>query len=234
LNIKYLIKYTSLLLFLHGVVYLILPTHVYAQKNDSLHFSALNKTKLQIIMEDTYVVGGLTYSGIYYSKHFSELGYQPGFTLGIEQYLPLRRQVILITGININERNFSHNLPSSKVIVKNLFLNVPLIASLELPVLQEYDFRLLLGTNTSISRVHSNFIGSYETSNTQNQSLKYNKTDFNKMDFGYVFGITAEYKNWLVRAKIYSGLIKLDRKDQGMLHSFSLEVGYFLYRAIRK
>ena len=205
----------------------------FSQENskDTIIFSALNKSKLQFFLDDTYFFGGIATTGIYYSNNFRDLKYTNGFVLGIEQYFPLSGKVFLSTGINISQRNFIHLKKSPNIRINNLYLDVPVTTAFELPILRNLDFRLILGANIGF-RTNSTIKGDYHLILENNPDVFiYNKNDFHRIDFGWIFGLSAEYKNFIFRFRSYSGFVKLDNKDQGMLNSFNFEIGYFLFRS---
>lgn len=203
-----------------------------AQQNltDSLTFSALNKSRWQFFLDDTYLFAGINTSGIYYSNHSRQLSHSAGYTIGIDQYIPVSPQVFLTTGINFSNRNFSYLKHNPSISVKNYYLDIPIVTAFELPVLKRFDFRLLLGANMGM-RLHSRVEGNYDQiRNLHPDAFVYNTSDFHRFDFGWQFGLSAEHRNFLVRARSYSGFVKLDKKEQGMLSSFNFELGYFLFR----
>lgn len=201
---------------------------------DTFSFPSLNKSRWSFILEDTYVFGGVNTSGIYYSNHFRDLSYKPGFTGGIEQYFPLKGRVFLSAGVNVSQRNFVYTPSSPGVEVNSLYLDVPMTAAIELPVMRSIDFRMLLGANVGF-RLHSNVIGAYEDLVQQQPDVMvYQTSDFHSVDFGWHFGLSAEYKNILFRVRSFSGFTKFDQKEQGMMSSLSVELGYFLFRGLKK
>jgi len=198
--------------------------------SDTIIFKALNKTTLQFFLDDTYFFGGYTSSGIYYSNHFKDLSYGSGLVYGIEQYFPLSGKVFFSAGLHLTHRNFSQFKNTTTIRVNNLFLDIPTTTAFELPVLRKFDFRLLLGSNISI-RTRTTITGNYDIISQNNPNVfKYNTNNFSRFDFGWLFGLSAEYRDFLFRMRSFSGFIKLDSKDQGMLNSFNFEVGYFLFR----
>ena len=214
------------------VILLITGFSAFSQSDpsDTLTFSALDKTKFQFFLDDTYVFAGLNIAGIYYSNNFRDLEYKPGFAFGIEQYFPLSRKAFLSTGINVSERNFSFSQGAQEVQVNNLYVDLPISTAFELPVLRRLDLRLLVGANIGI-RANSS-ISSVTTIDSNPDIFVYNINDFHRIDFGWTFGLSSEYRNVIFRFRSYSGLVKLDAKDQGMLSSLNFEIGYFLFRTI--
>lgn len=200
---------------------------------DTLTFWSLNKSKLYLILDDTYFIGGVNTSGIYYSNNFRNLSYKPGFSFGVEQYFPLKGKVFLSTGIHIGQRNFYFLKEEPRIEVKNLYLDLPLTAAFELPIMRNYDFRIFLGTVFAF-RLKSKIKGNYDEIINQNPNVFiYQNHDFHSVDFGWHFGLSAEYRNILFRIRSYSGFVKFDQKDQGMMSSFNFEIGYFLFRGIK-
>jgi hypothetical protein len=197
---------------------------------DSTHFGTHKRSKISYILDDTYVTGGMNRSGIYMSKHFRDLGHQTGFHFGIEQYYPLLGKAFLISGIQYSQRNFVYRPLGNSVFVSNGFIDIPIVAGFELPVFREYDLRLLLGGQVGV-RAHSSVRGDYEAITLQMpRAMVYESPHFRRFDMGYQYGLSAEVANFLVRVRIYTGLNNLDRRDQGMLSSFHLDCGYFLFR----
>ncbi len=231
-----LMKIKSRNKFIYAFLFVLTTFSALAQdaNSDTLTFPSLNKSKWFFILEDTYLFGGVNASGIYYSNHFRNLSYQPGFIGGIEQYFPLKGRVFLGTGVNISQRNFAYAPSSPGIEVSSLYLDVPMTAAIELPVMRNLDFRLLLGANVGF-RLHSNVLGAYEDVIQQHpDALVYQTNDFHTVDFGWHFGLSAEYKNLLFRLRSFSGFTKFDQKEQGMMSSFSVELGYFLFRGLKK
>lgn len=226
-------KRIKILVFITTWILLLKPENIYCQPSDSLSFSALNRPKTLFLLDDIYIMGGAGFSGIYYSNHFRRLSGAPGFSFGIERYFSLKGISILNAGINISQRNFMLKTNDDPININNTFLDIPVMVAFELPVLKQLDFRFLLGAYGSY-RLHSKIHGDYKFALSENPELfHYQTTDFNNFDFGWQFGLSMEYKNILVRVRSYSGFVKLDRKDQGMLSTFNLEVGYFLFRTFK-
>ena len=132
---------------LHTIIFILTLYSAKAQdiSPDTLTFSSLNKSKLSFILDDTYFIGGINTSGIYYSNNFRNLSYKPGLSFGIEQYFPLQGKVFLSSGLSISQRNFSFLKEEPRIEVNNLYLDLPLTAAFELPVMRNLDFRIFLG-----------------------------------------------------------------------------------------
>ncbi|KFD40321.1 hypothetical protein AT05_01700 [Schleiferia thermophila str. Yellowstone] len=201
---------------------------------DILTFASLKKSRLSFILSDTYLIGGLNTSGIYYSNNFRKLSYKSGFSIGVEQYFPLKGKVFLSTGIITSQRNFSYWKEKPRIEINNLYLDIPITTAFELPILRNLDFRIFFGAVTAI-RLNSYILGDYCTLLNQNSNIfLYQKSDFHSIDFGWHFGLSTEYKNILFRIRSFSGFVKFDYKDQGMMNSFNIEIGYFLFRRTNK
>lgn len=208
----------------------------YAQEGttDSTDIVILSKSSFSLLLDDLFIVGGVNVGGIYYSNNFRNLSRLTGFSIGLEQYFPLSRKVLLSSGFNITERNFNFSQGNAKIGVNALYLDLPLTASFELPVTHKAEFCVFVGMVASLN-LNASINGNYEDLIANNpNTFIYETKDFHTGDFGWHFGLSAEYKNFLVRARSYSGFIKLDKKDQGMQSSLSIEIGYFMFRKFKR
>jgi hypothetical protein len=188
---------------------------------------------LSIILNDTYLIAGITNSGIYYSPNFRNLSYISGFIFGAEQYIPMQRKMFLSIGINLAQSNFSHQYENSRINFRNTYLDFPIYSSFELPILRDFDFRLILGVKAGI-RLASSKSDDYSISYTNEEdNFTYDLIDFHRIDFGWSFGISAEYMDFILKAIGYSGFNNIDSKAQGMMNSFSFQIGYFLFRNLK-
>lgn len=225
------VKKKSKNLFTLFIAILLLTSASYAQENqvDSVQFTSLNKISRSYLLDDTYIVAGGLLSGIYFSNNFRDISFIPSYVFGIEQYYPLRGKVFLNAGVNVAERNFAHRPVEETITFKNLYVDVPLSASFELPV-RRIDLRFILGTYGSY-RVRTRIDGNYQSSlATDPQVFQYREEDFHRFDFGWLFGVSMEHHNFLLRFRSFSGFLKYSQQDQGMMSSFNLELGYFLFR----
>lgn len=201
-----------------------------AQDVDTMTFIGIPKDKYSLLMDDTYIIGGLNYSGIYYSNHFRNLSYATGLMLGVEQYFPTKGKFFTSLGAHFSNRAFRHHTPQLNVVFNNLYLDIPLTFSYELPVFRSLDFRILLGTFVS-ARLASWSRSGYDKAYIDDSSnFIYQTSDFKRTDFGWLFGLSMEHKNYLFRVRCISGWNNLDKKDQGMINGLSMEMGYFLFR----
>ena len=185
---------------------------------------------LNIILDDTYILGGLSRSGIYYSNHFRNLSYAGGYQLGIEQYIPVAGKLFISTGFTLANRPLSHRpLQNLDIKVNNLYFDLPVHFAYELPVFRHIDFRFILGLFGS-TRVSSWIDNSYPSDYINGGSFLYRTEDFKRFDFGWIFGLSIEVKDYLIRVRSLSGWNNLTVKDQGMINGFNIEIGYFLFR----
>jgi hypothetical protein len=188
--------------------------------------------KLPYQVDDIMLVGGINSSGVYYSNNFRNLKLHSGFHIGVEKYFPMERILFLNAGILFSQRNFTHQ-GSNAVSFKNTFLDIPFYASFELPEFRDYDFRFIMGYQFS-ARLGSKMNGKYAENQIIGNGFEYNIANFKNFDNGWIFGISMEHRNVFVRLRSYMGFTKIDAKDQGMLHSLNFDVGYFIFRPLRK
>jgi hypothetical protein len=199
---------------------------------DTLQFSAIKRTKIARFAEDIYFLAGTNTGGLRSSNNFRYLRYGYGFTLAVEKYYPIGKQVFFYTGINYSKRSFYYEPAEGKLKLCSSFVEIPLLFSYEMPALRRYDFRFLLGSMTSF-RLKSQIKGDYEGILNRNPEVfQYRVSDFQKLDFGWVFGCSFEYRNFFLRFRNFTGLVKIDRKEQGMYHSLHLDFGIFPFRNI--
>jgi hypothetical protein len=208
---------------------------VYSQNNksDSLTFKSLEKTSLNKFLDDVFIYGGFNTSGIYYSNHFRHLSYNNGLSIGAEKFFPLRDKYALFTGLNYTNKNFlmRKNLIQQKI--NNSYLEVPITLAIELPVFRNFDFRFLLGGNLSY-RINSKIANNFDQNTFIDDDIfVYDNNRFQTFDFGWHFGVSAEYKNFIGRIRVLSNFNKLDINDQGMLNTISFELGYYIFRGLK-
>jgi hypothetical protein len=202
------------------------------ESKDPVFFSAADKSELQFFLEDTYLFGGINSSGIFYSNNFRHLSYIPGFNFGVEHYRPLKGKVFLSTGINFSQRGFLYHPAPFEVRAHNYYLELPVQTAFEIPIFRHLDFRIFFGASAGV-RTHTTSSSNLESlSETYSPPFLYEPERFSRFDFGWNFGLSAEYNNFIFRFRSFSGFSKLDPKDQGMMNSFQFEVGYFLFRKI--
>jgi hypothetical protein len=171
---------------------------------------------------------------MYKSNNFRNLDHSLGFLIGMEQLYPIGRSMVLNAGLNFTQKNFNFSVQNNKIRTKNLYMEFPINTSMELPILKEYNLRILFGAAFGM-RLYSNVKGDYDRIVSENpDAFIYERSDFNRFDFGYQFGLSMEYKDLSFRVRSYSGLVKLDNKDQGMLNTFQFETGYYIFRKSHK
>jgi hypothetical protein len=204
-----------------------------SKKGDSVEIVAPKNFKdNSFFLNDSYILGGFNHSGIYYSNSFRDLSYRPGFQIGIEQYIPMKRIMFLSAGIHFSQRNFRHNA-DPKVVFRNNYIDLPFYACFELPVFKEVDLRFLLGAQFGV-RLNSAQKEDYsEMYITDGSNFTYNTSNFYRFDGGWSFGLSMERKDFIVKLRSYVGFAKLDKSDQGMVHSINVDVGYFIFRQFK-
>jgi hypothetical protein len=62
----------------------------------------------------------------------------------------------------------------------------------------------------------------------------YRIADFNRFDGGFTFGFSVEHRSYYARFRSFSGIANTMQGVQGMAHSLHLEIGYFMFRNLRK
>ncbi|MCH8554054.1 MAG: outer membrane beta-barrel protein [Schleiferiaceae bacterium] len=206
------------------------PSDTLGMESDTLSFAVLERSTFSKLLDDTYVFGGAGLTGIYYSNNFRHLSYTSGWVGGIEQVLPFGRKTMVATGLSVASRNALYQPGKKKVQLNNIYLDIPLSTNLELPILRPLDFRIIFGANAAF-RIYSNITGDYDGVFAEVPEAHFYQTEnFQNFDFGWFFGLSLQYKKFVFRARSYSGFGKLDRTEQGMLNSFTFEVGYYLFR----
>lgn len=225
--------------FLYRAVYTIVvwfafqhitQAQIFENNADTFRFQETERSFLSFLLDDTYLVGGVIMSGIYYSNNYRNLTYKPGFMIGAEYFIPIQASILASTGFNINQRNFAYKAYTNTIRYQNLYLDIPLTVSYPLPISRKYDVRLLLGGYGSV-RLHTRQKGQYPEGFHNDDNFIYSPNNFRRLDFGWLFGVSVEYSRYIARIRSFSGFIKLDPKDQGMLNCFNLELGYFLFRS---
>lgn len=192
----------------------------------------LRLNNLPYFFDDLLVTGGFNMNGIYYSYYYKELSYLPGYQVGIENFYPILKKGFLHYGIVYAGRGLKHD--AHGIIFRTHYLDFPLYVSYELPALQTIDFRVLFGTQFSALLGASQSKNYNELYNGENEFYQYNPQQFRKLDAGFNFGFSAEYKDVFFRVRTFVGLAKLMPNEQGMNNAFMFDVGYFPFRKFRK
>ncbi len=223
------------LLSIHIIFSFVFGTSVfsYSQESepDTLTFAALARSKVSFFLDDTYVMGGVNHGGVSYSNHARNLSYGIGPVFGLEQYFPLSGKVFLTAGINASQLNFRYSVEPGQVEASNWYLNIPISTAWELPIWRRYDFRIILGAFVGM-RLDSEVNGYENFPAESSDYFIYNTSDFNRFDVGWSFGASMEHRNVIVRIRSFTGFINIDKKDQGIINTFNLEIGYFLFRSL--
>jgi hypothetical protein len=188
--------------------------------------------RLPSFTDDVMFTAGMNTSGLYYSQVHRELKYHSGFQVGAEGYLPMARIMFLQGGLHIAQRNFMHR-PDQRVVFRNVYLDVPVMACFELPELRTFDLRLCIGFQGSL-RLHSPPGSGNMEIYQQSEGITFQSDRFRRMDAGWTFGLSSEYRNVYLRVRSYAGFFNLDTRDQGMMHTIYVDVGYFIFRSLRK
>jgi hypothetical protein len=184
---------------------------------------------LPYFMDDITLIAGLNYGGIYMSNHYREMSYASGFQIGVESYVPVARIVFVNYGLHYAQRNFQYQ----GRLTQNSFLDFPVFASFELPELRSVDLRFLLGGQVSY-RLSSKTENPFAQEPSSTGVFPSKPDEYKHFDLGWTFGISGEYRSVYFRLRSYVGLNNIDPRDQGSLNSFHLDVGYFLFRGLRK
>lgn len=205
----------------------------YSQESepDTLTFAALARSKVSFFLDDTYLMGGVNLGGVSYSNHARNLSYGIGPVFGIEQYFPLSGKVFLTAGINASQLNFRYSVEPGQVEASSWYLNIPISTAWELPIWRRYDFRIMLGAFVGM-RLDSEVNGYENFPAESSDYFIYDTSDFNRFDVGWSFGASMEHRNVIVRIRSFTGFINIDKKDQGIINTFNLEIGYFLFRSL--
>ncbi|MBX2946553.1 MAG: outer membrane beta-barrel protein [Cyclobacteriaceae bacterium] len=178
--------------------------------------------------DDMTLLVGINTSGIYYSNNYRELSYITGYSIGVEDFIPVFERAFFHFGLKYTRRGFEHSDYHVKFKTHNI--DVPLFLSYELPALRMNDLRLLIGSQL-VFRTGSTTEGAYTS---PGDYYRYYPTQFSNFDFGFMFGLSAEFNNFYTTVRSFSGFVKLMPDDTGMNSTFSLEVGYFIFRNLRK
>jgi hypothetical protein len=192
----------------------------------------INWSNLPYLFDDMSIIVGANRSGLYYTEYYRELGHINGFTVGVEDFIPVFERAFFHFGVKYARRGFSHAKHNIQFRTHNL--DLPMFLSYELPAMRMYDLRLLFGGQMSF-RTGSTTLGRYTAPNIPGESnYYYIPSSFNNFDFGFTFGLSAEFNDFYFRLRSFNGYWKLMPDDTSMNSSFSLEIGYFIFRKLRK
>ncbi len=187
---------------------------------------------LPFYLDDIMVIGGVNISGIYMSKDFRNLSHRPGFNVGLESYFPVLDHFFFNYGIQYAQKNFRHE--SYAINFRNHYIDIPLFFAYELPEFNAFDWRFMLGYQLSF-RLNSTQSQAYpeEVWNNEN-AVVYPVSGLHRVDPGFVFGTSAEFRSCYVRFKGFTGFTKLVKERQGMINAFHFEFGFFIFRNLRR
>lgn len=187
--------------------------------------------RLPYLFDDLLVIGGVSQNGLYYTRNFRELGHTTGWQIGVENYYPVFDRAFLHYGFIYSERGFAHT--ARGVEFTKTYFDVPLFLSYELPELEFLDWRLIMGAKFSYM-LEAGQSGEYSDAVNGDEFFRYDRDDFHNLDWGFFVGFSFEKKDFYLRVSAYTGVVKLVPQDQGMRSSFSLDLGYFLFRGLRE
>jgi hypothetical protein len=191
---------------------------------------------LPFVFDDIMVVGGINQSGLHFSNQYRELSTIGGWQLGAEGYYPIGERLFLVTGAGYAQSGMQH--AEHDVRIRFHQINVPVLFAYELPVLRSFEWRLFLGTQFSYT-TSADQSGVYPE---DGMMFRYNIDDINRMGFGFTFGLSWEHRDFYLRLRGYMGMVKRFTNlhpetqigDTGMMQTFQIEFGYFLFRPLRE
>ncbi|MCC5944913.1 MAG: outer membrane beta-barrel protein [Bernardetiaceae bacterium] len=187
---------------------------------------------LPYIFDDVMLVGGLSSSGLTYSKNHRNLRPTQDFHVGLGGYFPAFSKANVNIELHYAQRGFSHQLSETAVFRKH-YLQMPIFVAFELPVFRNIDWRFLVGTQVS-TLLHSNQLSDYAPSDLSNEdNFIYNTDQFSRLHYGIVFGVSFEYRDFYFRLRNYIGNRKLIETERGMPYALNIEFGHFLFRRFR-
>lgn len=191
----------------------------------------INWRYLPFMFDDMTLIVGINRSGLFYTENYRELSHVGGYTIGVEDFIPVFERAFFHFGVKYARRGFEHSRHSIKFKTHNI--DMPLFLSYELPAMRMYDLRLLFGTQTTY-RTGSTMQGVYPATSPTGPFYRYMPTSFRHFDFGFTFGLSAEHNDFYFRLRGFSGFVNIMPDDTGMNSSFSLEIGYFILRNLRQ
>ncbi|MDO8966351.1 outer membrane beta-barrel protein [Algoriphagus sp.] len=188
-----------------------------------------NKSTLarSYFLKDLSFYAGANSSGLLFSNYHRDLEYKGGFQFGVQEIYPLGKKTFLNFGLQYSKRGLRHS--KYQVEFDNSYFDVPVSVSFELPELRSLDFRFYLGGQFS-TLVNAKQRGIYP----DNTLVAFNGSKFSPTDGGFIFGITIERFDFFLRAGSYIGFRKLVPWDTGAPNSFGVDLGYYLFRSLRK
>ena len=204
-------------------------TIMYAQNQNASRVQGINEF-LNILKEDMYVGGGTNFSGVYMSKYRTNTNMSLGMQGFVGFYFPYTDNLFFHGQLGMASQNFTHTTPNEQIQVTLSSIELPIFVSALLPISTKLETRLIVGWQGNwIFRTKNSAAYSPEWSSNPN-SILYNPERMMTHDFGFYFGIGAEYGRWLVRATGYTGINNLVKNDTGMINTWKFDVGYFIFR----
>lgn len=171
-------------------------------------------------------------SGVYTSKYRHDLSMGAGFQFFAGAYLPYADNMFLHVQLGLSFQQFQQKAGDNSLNFSMLFLELPVYISAQLPMSNSFESRFLLGWQSNLM-LNATQKGEYpEFWGDDDSRLMYKTADFMRVDFGLYFGFAAEYRKWMIRTSCHVGINSLINSDTGMLNTFKLEIGYFLFRKL--
>jgi hypothetical protein len=204
-----------------------LDTVVNSLNKAELEMKGQKFSPLGLFLSDLSIYLRVNTSELGFSNFHRDVSYLRGLGFGIQETLPLGRKTLFLVGVQYDQRGFYQADPDVRFV--NRYIDFPLAVSFELPELRKVDFRFYLGGQFSM-KLGSKQYGNYP----QGYNLMFDSNEFNSTDGGFIFGISAERHKFFFRAGSYIGFRKLIPYDTGAPNSFGLDLGYFLFRSLKK
>lgn len=232
------VKINSLNVFFPLMICVLFSGVSFGQKNDEeskFNTGGVPNNFFQYLLDDTYLLGGINRGGVFWSNYYPELSDGNGFHVGIESYTPFIDKAFFNFGILYSQKRFSHSpsSSSSSLTFYNHSIESPLFVSFELPVLRSFDFRFNLGVQLQYT-FNLERAEEYAEDVFTSDAFFYPKDGrYKPFDGGMMFGLSMERNNFYFRLRSGSGSNNFYSGEQGMLHAFYIDFGYFLLRKIR-
>lgn len=182
---------------------------------------------LPFILDDIAIVGGMNRSGLFWSPESRNLNYGNGFQLGAELQIPTER-FFFTGGLHYMQTGFSYSTEHTQQ-VKSKYIAAPLTLSFPLPEFSLVNWQVFTGIQAHLRA--SSSVSS--VGNTGFDGVIFDPDHFTSFDAGLILGTSAEYRNFLFRARTVIGTARYSTQIQGSLNTLHFEVGYFLFRPFR-
>lgn len=224
------------MIFKQNVLFILVLTILFVSKTSDTWSQKQEETKwmktrqsLAFLKDDFYLGSGLNISGMYSSRFKNQTSNGVGFQFFTGAYVPFNNNIFLHGQLGISRLNFSHFPADSRVNLNLTFLEVPLFFSAQLPISNDFETRLLLGWQANLL-LGKSVQGSYSQDWIENNSFYFNQSNLLRSDFGFYFGLAAEYKRFMFRASGFTGINNIIQSDTGMINTFKLDIAYFIFR----